>query len=82
MKTKWEIFKENFVTKKQLRKELEELEKENQNLKADKAELQQRLNLKQNDNREIGNKVVVALEEIKELKKENRKLKKQLKEVK
>lgn len=34
------------------------------------------------DNKEIGNKIVVALEEIKDLKKENKKLNKQLKEVK
>jgi len=34
------------------------------------------------DNKEIGNKIIVALEENKDLKKENNKLKKQLKEVK
>lgn len=38
--------------------------------------------LLQKDNKEIGNKIIVALEENKELKQEIKKLKKQLKEVK
>lgn len=82
MKTKWEVFKENFETKRQLRKEVKDLQTENLNLRAEKMELQQKLNLVLNDNREIGNKVIVALEEIKDLKKENKRLKRQLKEVK
>lgn len=82
MKTKWEVFKENFETKRQLRKEVKDLQTENLNLRAEKVELQQKLNLVSNDNREIGNKVIVALEEIKDLKKENKRLKRQLKETK
>lgn len=82
MKTKWEVFKENFETKRQLRKEVKDLQTENLNLRAEKVELEQKLNLVLNDNREIGNKVIVALEENKELKKEIKKLKRQLKEVK
>lgn len=38
--------------------------------------------LLQKDNKEIGNKIIVALEENKELKQEIKKLKRQLKEVK
>ncbi len=38
--------------------------------------------LLQKDNKAIGNKIIVALEENKELKKEIKKLKRQLKEVK
>lgn len=82
MKDKWEIFKEKFETKRQLRKEVKKLEDENQNLRKERTELINRVHLKENDNREIGNKVIVALEEIKELKKENKRLKRQLKELK
>lgn len=38
--------------------------------------------LLQKDNKEIGNKIIVALEENKELKQEIKKLKRQLKEIK
>lgn len=82
MKDKWEIFKERFETKRQLRKEVKKLQDENQNLRRERTELINRIHLKENDNREIGNKVIVALEEIKELKKENKRLKRQLKELK
>lgn len=64
------------------RKELRDLEMENQNLRKERTELINKLHLVENDNREIGNKVIVALEEIKELKKENKRLKKNLKETK
>ena len=43
---------------------------------------QKERDLLRKDNKEIGNKIIVALEENKDLKKENNKLKKQLKEVK
>lgn len=61
---------------------INDLEKEVEITKKERDEEKQERQLKEKDNREIGNKVIVALEEIKELKKENKKLKKQLKEVK
>lgn len=64
------------------RKELRDFEMENQKLRQERDDLKNLIKLKEKDNIAIGNKVVVALEEIKELKKENRRLKKQLKEVK
>lgn len=63
-------------------KTIQDLETENQRLRLERTELINKIHLKEKDNREIGNKIIVVLEENKDLKKENKRLKKQLKEVK
>lgn len=63
-------------------KTIKDLETENQRLRLERTELINKVHLKEKDNREIGNKIIVALEEIKELKKENKRLKRQLKDKK
>lgn len=63
-------------------KTIKDLETENQRLRLERTELTNKLHLKEKDNREIGNKLVVAEQEYKDLYKEYRKLKKKIKEVK
>lgn len=76
------MFRYIFSSKRKMQLRIDELEKEvDEHIKERDEEINKR-KLIEKDNREIGNKVIVALEEIKELKRENKKLKKQLKEVK
>lgn len=63
-------------------KTIKDLETENQRLRLERTELENKLKLKEKDNREIGNKLVVAEQEYKDLCKEMRRLKKKLKDNK